>query len=137
MSAILFELLSHPDIYKRAKDEITLAMPDKDSVASHSNVQNLPYLNAIINEGLRLHPGVISRMARISPEKEIIYHDRKSGKAYVLPPGTEASMTTLITHTDPEVFEEPLEFRPRRWIDSPKLSRAIIAFSRGSRNCVG
>ncbi|KAI0401350.1 cytochrome P450 [Xylaria palmicola] len=137
LSATLFELLAHPDIYKTAKDEVTLAMRGKNGVASHPNVQNLPYLNAVINEGLRLHPGVISRMARVSPEKDIVYHDKARDKTYVIPAGTPASMTTFITHTDPEIFEEPLEFRPQRWIDNPKLSRAIIAFSRGSRNCVG
>ncbi|KAI0877415.1 cytochrome P450 [Hypoxylon argillaceum] len=137
LSAILFELLSHPDVYKIAKDEITLAMPGEDGVASYADVQNLPYLNAVINEGLRLHPGVISRMPRISPEKEIIYHDKKHGKTYVVPAGTPTSMTTFVMHTHEEIFEEPFKFNPQRWIDDPRLSRATIAFSRGSRNCVG
>ncbi|KAI1271765.1 cytochrome P450 [Xylaria sp. FL0933] len=137
LSAILFELLSHPDVYKAVKDEVTLAIPVKDNVASYADVQNLPYLQAVINEGLRLHPAVISRMARISPERDIVYHDTKRHKTYVIPAGTPTSMTTLITHTDPELFEEPLAFLPQRWINNPKLSRAMIAFSRGSRNCVG
>ncbi|KAI0972013.1 cytochrome P450 [Xylaria arbuscula] len=137
LSAILFELLSNPDMYKMAKDEVTLAMPSQDSVASYADVRNLVYLNAVIHEGLRLHPGVISRMTRISPEKDIIYHDKKRGKTYVVPAGIGTSMTSYVTHTDPGIFEDSLVFRPQRWIDNPKLSRALIAFSRGSRNCVG
>ncbi|KAI0416351.1 cytochrome P450, partial [Xylaria grammica] len=137
LSAILFELLSHSNFYRIAKDEILAASPGKEGAISYANIQNLPYLNAVINEGLRLHPGVISRMPRISPEKDIVYHDKKRGKTYVVPSGTPASMTTFVTHTNPELFEDPFEFRPQRWIDNPKLSRVLIAFSRGSRNCVG
>ncbi|GAP91979.1 putative cytochrome p450 [Rosellinia necatrix] len=137
LCAILFELLSHPYIYKMVKDEISQTILGEDSIASYIDVQNLPYFNAVINEGLRLHPGVISRMPRISPEKDIIYQDKKCGKTYVVPAGIPAGMTTLIMHTDPELFEDPLEFRPQRWIDNPKLGQAMIAFSRGSRNCIG
>ncbi|KAI0854609.1 cytochrome P450 [Xylaria cubensis] len=137
MSALLFELLSHPDVYKRAKDEINSCTLGKNWAISYSDIQNLPYLNAVINEGLRLHPGVLSRMPRISPERDIVYHDKKRGTTYVIPPGTPASMTTLITHTNPEIFKEPLEFHPQRWINNSKLTRALIAFSRGSRNCAG
>lgn len=79
----------------------------------------------------------MSRMARISPESEIVYADKRTGATYRLPPGTWYSMSTYITQTDPDVFDDPLEFRPQRWIDNPLLSRSFIAFARGSRNCVG
>ncbi|KAI0896800.1 cytochrome P450 [Annulohypoxylon nitens] len=137
LCAILFELLSHPKDYEKAKTEVVSALSGDDTLPSYAKVRNLPYFNAVIQECLRLHPGVLSRMVRISPEKEIVCHDKKRGKTYRLPPGTQASMTTLITHTSPDVFEDPLEFHPQRWVDNPKLGRALIAFSRGSRNCVG
>ena len=137
MNAILFELLSHPDVYEKAKEEVMSVASGNDGVISYAEIHNLPYLNAVIQEALRLHPGVLSRMARISPEKDMVYHDGKRQKTFVLPAGTPASMTTLISHTDPEAFEAPYEYRPQRWIENQKLNRAIIAFSRGSRNCVG
>ncbi|KAF5026931.1 hypothetical protein F66182_961 [Fusarium sp. NRRL 66182] len=137
LSAVLFELLAHPDEYERAKEEIATVVSGKDKMPSYSELENLPYFNAIIQEGLRLHPGVMSRMPRISPETAIVYNDTQSSKQYVLPPGTLTSMSCFITHTNPEAFESPLEFRPQRWIDNPKLNRSFIGFSRGSRNCVG
>jgi cytochrome P450 len=76
-------------------------------------------------------------MARISPKKDIVYRDKKSQKEYVIPAGIVYSMTTLISHTDPDVFEDPWEFRPQRWIDHPELDKAFIGFARGSRNCIG
>jgi cytochrome P450 len=119
------------------KAEIFKALPNKDKVPSYSEIEALPYFNAVIQESLRLHPGVMSRMARISPEVDIVYHDKRRSSTYVLPPGTWTSMSTSITHTDPAVFKNPYEFNPQRWIDNPRLDRSFIAFSRGSRNCVG
>ncbi|KAI1799353.1 cytochrome P450 [Daldinia bambusicola] len=137
LGAILFELLSHPDIYDKVRWEVLAALSDDDVVPPFAKVQNLQFFNAVIQEGLRLHPGVVSRMARISPDKDITYHDKKRGAAYLIPAGTAASMTALALHTDPDIFEEPLEFKPQRWIDDPKLTRALLAFSRGARNCIG
>lgn len=79
----------------------------------------------------------MSRMARYSPETDVVYSDTRRDKKYVIPRGTTTSMSTFITHTDPDVFEDPYEFHPQRWIDDLKLNRSFIAFSRGSRNCVG
>ena len=137
LSATLFELLAHPEELQKVKKELAAAIPDKDRAPSYSEVESLPYFSAIIQESLRLHPGVMSRMARISPEVDIVYHDKRRGRTYVIPAGTWTSMSTFVTHTDPNVFEDPYEFRPQRWIDNPKLSRSFIAFARGSRNCVG
>jgi len=137
LSATMFELLAHPRDLQKVKNELATAIPDKDRVPSYSEVENLPYFNACIQEVLRLHPGVLSRMPRVSPEVDIVYNDKRRGTTYVIPPGTSTSMSTYITHTNPDVFEDPYEYRPQRWIDNPKLSRSFIAFSRGSRNCVG
>ncbi|KAL8888077.1 MAG: hypothetical protein Q9192_006232, partial [Flavoplaca navasiana] len=137
LTAILFELLSHPDELEKVKRELAAAVPNKNKLPSYSEIEALPYFNAVLQEGLRLHPGVMSRMPRISPDLSIVYNDKRCGKTYVLPPGTLTSMSTFITHTNPDVFEDPYNFRPQRWIDNAHLSRALIAFSRGSRNCVG
>lgn len=135
--ATLFELLAHPEELQKVKNELATALPNKNKIPSFSDVNNLPYFNAVMQETLRLHPGVISRMVRISPEIPIVYQDKQRGSIYTVPPGMWTSMSTYITHTNEEVFEDPLEFRPQRWIDNPKLSRAFVAFSRGTRNCVG
>ena len=137
LSATLLELLAHPEEFQRVKDELAAALPDKNMVPSYSDVETLPYFNAVIQESLRLHPGVMSRMVRISPEVEIVYHDKRRDRTYMIPPGTWTSMSTFITHTDPDVFEDPYEFRPQRWIDNPKLSRSFIAVARGQETVLG
>lgn len=51
-------------------------------------------------------------------------------------------MTSMINHYDPELFPQPDEYSPERWIlkdgqANYALEKNLIAFSRGTRNCVG
>lgn len=101
-----------------------------------AQVESLPFLNAVIQETVRLHPGVMARQARISPDVPVTYK-AKSGQTYVLPPGTVMSMSPYTTHLNADLFQDPYQFQPQRWIDEPRLDRAFHGFARGSRNCVG
>jgi len=124
-------------MYQRLRDELTTATPDPSQTPHFAQLETLPYLHAVMQEVLRLHPGVVSRLARVSPTRAIEYIDPQSGKTYVLPPGTPASMTSQIAHTNPTVFPDPDVFNPQRWIDNRRLDRAFIGFARGTRNCIG
>jgi cytochrome P450 len=137
LQAAIFELLSHPSMYEKVKAEVIEALPNADEVVSFTQVENLPYLSAVIQETVRVHPGVVSRLPRVSPEVPIVYQDKKRATEYVIPPGTSANMTTHIAHMNADVFEDPYEFRPQRWIDNPRLDKGFIGFARGTRNCIG
>ncbi|KAJ8124653.1 hypothetical protein O1611_g8987 [Lasiodiplodia mahajangana] len=137
LTAATYELLAHPEDLQKVREELAQAIPDANETPSFSQVDSLPYLNAVINEVIRLHPGVMNRQPRISPDLPIAYHDKHTGRDYVLPPGTLTTMSPLTTHMNADVFEDPYEFRPQRWIDNPKIARAFLGFSRGSRSCLG
>ncbi|KAK0625509.1 cytochrome P450 [Bombardia bombarda] len=137
LSAAVYELLAHPAELQKLREELIRAIPDPNKIPSFSQVDGLPYFNAIVQEVVRLHPGVMNRQPRISPDLPINYRDPRSGREYVLPPGTLTTMSPLTTHMKAEVFDDPYEFRPQRWIDNPKIARAFLGFSRGSRSCLG
>ncbi len=136
LSATMFELLAHSRDLQKVKNELATVILDKNRVSSYSEVENLSYFNACIQEILRLHSDVLSRMPRVSFEVNIVYNDKRHGTTYVISPGTFTSMSTYITHINSDVFENLYEYRSQRWIDNLKLSRFFIAFSRESRNCV-
>ena len=50
-------------------------------------------------------------------------------------------MSSYFVHMDPCVFPDPESFKPERWIEAAEkgqhLNKFIVAFSRGSRNCLG
>ncbi|RYP69315.1 hypothetical protein DL771_006190 [Monosporascus sp. 5C6A] len=99
-------------------------------------LNSLPYLKVVINEVLRLHPGTMHRQVRIFPDDQIIYTDKRSGHEYVLLPGRAYGISPLGIHMNADTFKDLYEFRPQRRIDNPKISRAFMTFSRGSRGCV-
>ena len=47
------------------------------------------------------------------------------------------SMTSAHIHNDPTLFPEPRRFRPERWIEQPEKKWYLLAFSKGSRQCLG
>nr|POE87145.1 trichodiene oxygenase [Quercus suber] len=137
LTCCLFHLLDRPSEVDKLKAELAKAISDPDNI-SIAQVDNLPYLDAIILEAVRLHPGVMARQVRISPEVPIVYLNPKTNKRYVVPPDTVTSMSPLDIHMHPDAFgDDAYEFRPQRWIDNPKLRSYFIGFSRGTRNCLG
>lgn len=137
LTAALYELLAHPDEVAKLKSELSGIELQDDGMPSLAAVEGLPYLGAIIQEAVRLHPGVMARQMRVSPDVPITYASKKTNKVYVVPPGTVYSASPLDTHMNPDAFEDPYKFRPSRWIEDPKLTRYFHGFARGSRNCVG
>jgi cytochrome P450 len=89
-----------------------------------------PYLQACIDETLRLYGPLSSGFPRVSPGRHI------SGE-YV-PEGTIVSTSAYITARDPTVFADPLEYIPERWLDAtPEMRNSWRPFSYGPRNCIG
>lgn len=81
--------------------------------------------------------GLSERLTRSNPQAVIQY-----GK-YVLPPGTRFSMSNYLQVRDPEIFPQPDDFLPKRWLNDPisstgnPLSRYLTVFGKGPRMCLG
>lgn len=51
------ELINHPKVFKKLRDEINgVVGAGSNRLVQESDVQNLPYLRAVVKEILRLHP---------------------------------------------------------------------------------
>ena len=46
-------------------------------------------------------------------------------------------MASPLVHLNPDVFADPMELRPERFIENPQLKHYVFTFSRGSRQCLG
>lgn len=87
LATITYHLLANPETLKKLKKELADVMPDPDSVPVSEKIEALPYLTAVIQEGIRLHPGASLRQDRVAPDEDLFYEDVKSGKKYVIPKG--------------------------------------------------
>ncbi|RAK87019.1 cytochrome P450 [Aspergillus costaricaensis CBS 115574] len=141
LSVITYFLLKQPDTLSRLRAELVSSISDPIAPVGIEVLEQLPYLTAVIHEGLRLSYGVVGRLARISPDDALVFHDGKRGKDWVIPPGTPMNMNSVFVHNDPAIFPEPSKFRPERWIEADKegkrLNKYLVSFTKGSRQCVG
>ena len=129
--AYAFHLLSrNPEVEKRFHAELDDVLGDRD--ATLDDLPNLPLLDQIVTETLRLYPPfwALGRM---------VYEPIKLGGHHV-PAGVAVMVAPLITHRDPRWYEDPLEFRPERWTDEfrSQLPRfAYFPFGGGPHQCIG
>jgi len=130
-----FHLLDNPEKCRKLKAELEIAMPDKYAPARLGVIEKLPYLSAVLLEGLRLSYGVSSRLQRVAPTEVLKFHE------WAIPPGTPVGMTSVLMHHNESIFPESYSFIPERWADQPdagrSLERYLVPFSKGSRQCIG
>ncbi|KAL3478677.1 cytochrome P450 [Aspergillus californicus] len=129
-----FYILSCPEIRARLQAELKDIMAHwPQHVPTWADLEQLPYLQAVIKESLRLTYGIMHRLPRISPDVPIQY------KNYSIPAGVPVGMSAYLMHSDPTVYPKPRIFNPERWLGSinPAMNRNYVPFSRGSRNCLG
>lgn len=136
LGAIIYHLLADPKLLARLKKELEEAMPDSKAAPVASNLDGLPLLNAIIKEALRLYPGATHRQDRLAPDEDLVYTS-PDGKVYTIPAGTGIGMTAPLLNRHPDIFSEPDEFLPDRFIENPALYRHLLTFSKGTRQCIG
>lgn len=136
LSALTYHLLANPGKLSKLKKELADAIPNSANPPTLQQVENLPYLSAVIQEVLRLHPGATLRSQRVSPD-EPLYYDDGSNPTWIILAGTPVSMSIALIQTNPDIFPEPNEFRPERWLENPRLDHYMLAFSRGTRMCLG
>ena len=131
--AITYYLAANPDSQRKLQKELDEALQDEDdSATSFEVVKNLPYLNAVINEALRLHSTSGIGLPRLVPEGGLTI------QGHFFKEGTVLSVPTYTIHRDREVWgDDVAAYRPERWFerDNDAIQRAFNPFSYGPR-CV-
>ncbi|KAK5626012.1 hypothetical protein RRF57_001728 [Xylaria bambusicola] len=132
-TAIYFIIANKQNVLPRLQEEVDSVMSGV-SRPSVADLERLPWLTAVIKEALRIST-ITARLTRVAPDEVLQYKD------WVMPAGTAVSMTLREISFDPEIFPSPMMFQPERWLPSnPNLDRCnrySVAFSRGSRMCIG
>ena len=132
---ILARMILHPDIQTKAQHEIDTAIGANATIITDSDLVNLPYLQAIVKETLRMHPpGPLLSWARLA------IHDTHVGQHFV-PAGTTAMVNMWAIANDEKVWAEPTKFRPERFIEEDVAIMGsdlrLAPFGSGRRVCPG
>ncbi|KAJ4347350.1 uncharacterized protein N0V89_011291 [Didymosphaeria variabile] len=143
---ITYYVLANPPILSRLQAELREAFTaeQRREVLSYKELENLPYLTAVITEGLRIATPVSGRFPRINKQAPMQYTSHPSpsapnGNTYILPPNTAISMSIREMHYNAACFPSPHTFDPERFLGSAKIDNMkwFAAFGRGQRSCVG
>ncbi|XP_057367188.1 cytochrome P450 3A14-like [Daphnia carinata] len=128
-----FQLAKNPDVQEALYDSIVAKMEDYDDV-SHEMVQDMPYLEMVIQEVLRFYPPLV-RIER-QCTKDYSYDNGR----IKIKKGQIVTVPTYALHHMEEYYPDPEKFDPDRWTPENKAKRSpytYMAFGTGPRNCVG
>ncbi|RXG58625.1 cytochrome P450 2L1 [Armadillidium vulgare] len=103
-------LIKYPEIQKKVHDEIDKALP-RDRLPSLLDKDQLVYMQAVINEVLRVNPIAMFGLYHAFDKDIEINGNCIPKDAIVLP-------SILLCHNDPDYWEDPKSFKPERFITS-------------------
>ncbi|KAF7974446.1 hypothetical protein HWV62_12184 [Athelia sp. TMB] len=141
LSVLFYYLLIQPEHFQRLRAEIDQFFPDKTETTDFTKMVGMPFLNACMNEALRLVPPVLDGSPRSSPDSQGC-----TVGPYYIPPGQQILPHFYTIHHNPDYFTDPDSFIPDRWLPSsafasaPGVKHEISAFnpfSFGPMACVG
>ncbi|KAI0265912.1 high nitrogen upregulated cytochrome P450 monooxygenase 2 [Gloeopeniophorella convolvens] len=137
-TALIHYLVTTPTAYERLQREVDGAFPHDEEPLDVSKLSELEWLNACINEAMRLQPAVPGGSHRYIPRGN---GPRRFG-THVFPEQTQLAIHTYSVQRDPRNFYAPDAFEPQRWIAAERLEgphnpRAFIPFSYGPTGCAG
>jgi cytochrome P450 len=124
----LYHLSQHPDMLAKLKAELEEAMPNAEALAPWAKLETLPYFSAVIKESLRRAFAFSSRLVRVPQRAPLKYGN------YALPPGTAVSMSQMLLCYHPDIFDDPYDFNPERWLTKNGPSD-MYTFGKGPRMC--
>jgi len=126
---------THPEVYSRLLTEVRSAVTSHDEI-TWDIVKGLQYLEATLNEALRLFPPSPASQQRVVPLGGATID------GYTVPAGTTVAVSPWSSTHSSLNFHEPDSFIPERWLDEDvrfKLDRleASLPFGTGPRVCIG
>ncbi|KAH6026409.1 hypothetical protein HBI54_239890 [Parastagonospora nodorum] len=152
LRCILLYLTTHSHVCSKLRAEIDAnvlsgAAPPAGSIVSDDCLKNMPYLQAVVREGLRIHPPITD----VVPKKVPVGGDTFTidGHVHYFPGGTNIGYTAWAVNRDKTIFgEDAGTFRPERWLveenDQVSVQRLAamrrtteMIFGYGKYQCLG
>lgn len=130
---IMTELLLHPDIFSKVKDEMKSVVGDS-KIIDEADISRLPYFQAVVKEIFRYHPpGPLLLPRKANEDTEI--------NGYFIPKDTQVLVNVWSIGRDPSVWPNPESIDPERFlnknIDYKGQCFELTPFGSGRRICLG
>lgn len=132
---VMAELMKHPDEMEKVQEELTQIV-GLNNLVEEFHLPKLHHLEAVVKETIRLHPALPLLVPRCPSETTTI-------GGYTIPKGSTVFMNAWAIHRDPSLWDNPLEFRPQRFLDPNNKYDYLgnkfqyVPFGSGRRICAG
>ena len=136
LTFVSYVLAVHPEVQEKLRQEIQEAKDNNEGVLEYDTLMSLPYLEAVINETLRMYSPLIKVDRQCGEDITLDYNGKqilmRKGDAFVVP--------IYAIHHMEEYYPEPEKFKPERFLPENKdqlTPYTFLAFVAGPRNCIG
>lgn len=133
IAATMYYLLQNADAKETVTAEVRALDLGQEGL-NESKIASLKYLRACIDEAMRLCPPKAGSIPRETGAGGMLID------GMLIPEGMSVGTSTYALHRDPEIYKQPQEYRPERWLErphDPKLYAAFFPFMKGPRACPG
>lgn len=127
------ELIKNPRVQQKAQEELDRVI-GYERVLTEPDISNLPYLQSIAKEAMRLHP----------PTPLMLPHRANANVkigGYDIPKGSNVHVNVWAVARDPKVWVNPMDFRPERFLENDVDMKGhdfrLLPFGAGRRVCPG
>ncbi|TPX23624.1 hypothetical protein DIZ76_012958 [Coccidioides immitis] len=133
---LIFHLARQKVWRTKIRNELAGLSLTEDGYPGWTDIDGLPLLDAFMREVLRVNPGASGRQERYIEDPKKYYG------GFRLPLRTRVTASTIALHHDPQVFPDPEEFCPERWLHQTaeklrQMEKSFIPFGYGARICLG
>ncbi|XP_059174082.1 cytochrome P450 10-like [Physella acuta] len=130
----LYNLAKNPQVQEKIYAEISEAKAANNGSISAEELSRLPLVKAVVKETLRLYPITYATSRNVQEDIELL--------GYRIPAGTHVQANLYGMYHNPELFPNPEEFLPERWLRGEQMDATIkstsqLIWGHGARMCIG
>ena len=120
----------HPEVMQRLMADVDAVLGGRRPTAE--DLPNLPYVQQVLFETLRLYPPIYASVRKVLADDEIL--------GFRIPAGSHVTISSHVTHRSPQFWDEPERFNPDRFQSEATRARpryAYFPFLGGPHQCLG